>query len=291
MAMSEPSFLFKPFPQNFIIRSPFRGAAILAIFNFLFLLLYRPLSAHGNIFLSYEAAMAVYSSIGAFSVWGIIQILKSKTHFLTLHDWTFLKELTTIVILLAGMGIAVYLTGFISEPPANRWNWNTFLDSFKNAFLTGILPFAYFTGINLRYLFPAGAHIEQELPPPPSPGKKPEKLIQMTSKLKKESLSFYPSEFIYAVSDANYIDFYLLKEGRVIKKTIRNSMNNVMHQFSEFPYVMRTHRAFIVNLNKIRKKKGNALGYQLTLEGIEETIPVSRQNIAGFDETLEKYLN
>ena len=53
--------------------------------------------------------------------------------------------------------------------------------------------------------------------------------------------------------------------------------------------MLRTHRAFIVNLKKVRSKKGNALGYKLGVSGYEEKIPVSRSRIKKCDEALARF--
>jgi DNA-binding LytR/AlgR family response regulator len=101
-------------------------------------------------------------------------------------------------------------------------------------------------------------------------------------------LSFNSEEFIYAASDRNYVDFYLEGKSGIIKKTIRNSMTNVEEQLNGFPQFFRTHRAFLINLKKMEKKQGNALGYDLKLTGINEKIPVARNKIKAFDKQLKK---
>ena len=113
-----------------------------------------------------------------------------------------------------------------------------------------------------------------------------ENLIKISSQLKKEELSFYPSQFLYAESDGNYVVFYLNKDNLVKKEIIRNSINNIEQQLSEIPYFLRTHRAFIVNLKKVRSKQGNTLGYLIKLSDIEFKIPVSRNNTKIFNELL-----
>ena len=115
-----------------------------------------------------------------------------------------------------------------------------------------------------------------------------EELIQIESRLKKEVLSFYPSQFIYAESDGNYVVFYLKDKENIRKEIIRNSISEIEKQLSVIPYFMRTHRAFIVNMKKIISKKGNTLGYRLKLLDIDSEIPVSRQNIQAFDQAIKQ---
>ena len=45
---------------------------------------------------------------------------------------------------------------------------------------------------------------------------------------------------------------------------------------SSAPFIVRCHRAFLVNLHQVVKVDGNSQGYRLRLEGCTEEVPVSR---------------
>ncbi len=275
------------FPQNYIIGHPLQGAAVIAVFTLVFALLYRPLGAHASRYLGYELTMAVYSLISAAALYLMINLLVRVSYFSKPSEWTLEKELFSIFILLFGTGVTIYLAGFIIEGPAERWNLPTFLNSLTSAFLIGILPFLFFTVISyLRQVSPETAYEQEANQEAGSAG---EEKIHITSQLKKESLSFYPGQLLYAESESNYVNFYLLVEGKVKKKVIRNSISDVEQQLGHVPYLYRTHRAFIVNLKHIRSKKGNSLGYRLRLRGTETEIPVSRNNTRNFSKLVEQY--
>ncbi len=271
----------KEFPRNFIIKYPLYGSLLIAFFTIIFALLYNPLGAHPGRFLGYTATMVAYALISGVSLFAGISILLRTNFFSKKAAWTSGKELLAVFILLLGMGIAIYFAAFIIEEPANRWNIPTLLDSLKNAFLIGIIPFLFFTLTNLRYLkIPAGLPANFK----PTSAEVKEEPLQINSQLKKESLSFYPGQLIYAVSDSNYIHFYLQADDKIRKKVIRNTMNNIESQLQQFPYFIRTHRAFMVNLKKVTAVKGNSLGYHLKLQGIDQEIPVSRANTKNFSQ-------
>jgi DNA-binding LytR/AlgR family response regulator len=117
----------------------------------------------------------------------------------------------------------------------------------------------------------------------------PEDKIQIVSKLKKEELSFFPHDFLYAESDGNYVVFHLVVEQKEYTVLIRNSLNEIEQQLSGINYFSRIHRAFIVNVKKVSSKKGNTMGYRLKLYGSEAEIPVSRQNVQSFDLLLKQF--
>ena len=279
-------WLLGKFPQNYIIRKPFVGTIIVWLFVFSFALIYKPLGSHPARYLSYEATMAIYSLISAASLFVWIRLLKAIPWYGKANDWNFLKEITAILLLLFGVGVVVYLLAFAIEEPADRWNIPTFLDSLVNAFLVGVIPFLFFMGINLRFLFMD----EKEIQLPGKDENESEQLIHINSQLKKEELKFYPNQFIYAESESNYVNFYLIKEGRLHKQMIRNSISNIEEQLTGIPFLVRTHRAFIVNLKKVRTKKGNTLGYRLRLDGADKEIPVSRNNTHHFNDLLSKFM-
>jgi hypothetical protein len=279
-------------PQNYIIRKPFKGAIIIALFYFGFSALYRPFEFHSSRVFGYTGTMAIYSLVTWISVGLYAQILKKIKWFADIKNWTIFKELLSIIFVLFGIGIVIYIMGFIVEPPAQRLNFPTFLDSFEKAFLLGIIPFGFFTASNYRYLFSKRVESGDEKNSlTASETQPPEELLQISSKLKKEELSFYPGQFIYAESDGNYVVFYLDKNSLIKKQIIRNSISNIEQQLSAVPYFLRTHRSFIVNLKKVISKQGNILGYQLKISGTEFKIPVSRNKIDQFDKLFRRYKN
>ena len=143
--------------------------------------------------------------------------------------------------------------------------------------------------LNYRHLFVD--ELIQDLDSVNYPASTPEpvELIQIISRLKKEELSFYPDQFIYAESDGNYVVFYLNHENHIRKEVIRNSISEIERQLSKIHFITRTHRAFIVNVKKVCSKNGSTLGYRLNLCDTDSEIPVSRQNIRNFDRLLKLY--
>jgi hypothetical protein len=233
--------------------------------------------------------MAIYFSILSIPIFLIIKLVKFIPYFSNPEEWTILKEISAIAIVLLGMGITVYFLGFLIEEPGDRWNLATFLDSVGHAFLLGMVPFLFFTATNYRHLFATELVRNFNHDPLPPTSEEPESLIKIASRLKKEDLSINPDQFVYAESEGNYVVFYLLINNQIHKKIIRNSINNIAEQLSIVPYFIRTHRGFIVNVKQVISQKGNTLGYRLKLDGVEEIIPVSRQNTREFDQLMRQY--
>lgn len=246
---------------------------------------YRPLKTHESYNLSYAATMALYTIASASGAYVSIRIIKAVPFFSDRNEWTFIKEILSMLLVLSGTGIAIYFMGFLMEDPAGRWNFGTFFNSYFIALLMGIVPFGFLTVINYRHLFHTEFSVEYK---PDEVKTIKEEKIRINSRLKKEELSFFPDELIYAESEGNYVAFYLADRDRIRKELIRNSMNEIEQQLSSIGYFTRIHRAFIVNIRKVQSKKGNTLGYRLKLYGSEQEIPVSRQKVQSFDDLLNR---
>ncbi len=283
------TWLNKKYPQNYIIRKPYAGAMIFLIVCICFALIYKPFQIHESRFFNTVITIALYCLIQAVPLIVFVKILKRTRYFSDAAGWTILKEISAILILLLSIGITVYFAGFLLEPPHMRWTLSTFFNSVITASLISVIPLAFFSIINYRYLFVTdliknfNTDINSMTP------EQTEELIHIASQLKKEELVFYPGQFLYAESDGNYIIFHLNVENHIRKIIIRNSISNIEQQLSPIPYFFRIHRAFIVNIKKISSQKGNTLGYRLKFPGTDVEIPVSRQKTRDFDEVMKRY--
>lgn len=283
------TWLYRKYPRNYLIENPFAGAVIIALFCFLFTVLYRPLGTKASPGLGFGFTMALYSLGTGLSVLLFAWVLGYFKWFGDIKKWTVLREIAAVIFILTGIGTVIYLMGFLIESPAGRLNIQTYLDSVSRAFLLGLIPFAFFSAMNYKHLKADPDLISLKYDTKTSNGNVPaDKAIRISSRLKKEELSFCPDDLLYAESDGNYVVFYVLRNNILKKEIIRNSISNIEQQLADIPYIMRIHRAFIVNLKKVTVRQGNILGYQLKLSGIDFIIPVSRNNIRKFDEAFMK---
>jgi len=275
------NYSLKPYPKNFLLKRPAAGASIIALFNYLFLMIYRPVHTQPGYLFNYELTMAIYCLGGGVAAFAAILIVNHSGIFKPENRWNILKEISAIILVIFAMGTAVFLLAFIVEVPGDRWNLDTIIDSYRLTFMIGGIPLYLFTILNFNYLFQSklthqdtGRESEGEI----------EEIITINTPLKKEELSFYPREFLYAESEGNYVNVYLHKRGEVLKEIIRISISSFEEQLSELPFLMRTHRAYIVNLKKVTEASGNSLGYRLSVFGIQSELPVSRRHTGKFRE-------
>ena len=94
----------------------------------------------------------------------------------------------------------------------------------------------------------------------------------------KETLEMDARSFLYAESEGNYVRLHYLspKDNRPVSKLLRLTMKQAEAVVASAPFIVRCHRAFLVNLHQVSKVDGNSQGYRLRLEGCAEEVPVSR---------------
>ncbi|WP_249037287.1 LytTR family DNA-binding domain-containing protein [Algoriphagus antarcticus] len=279
----------KEIPQNYLLQKPWAAFVIITVFGFLFTLIYTPFDTaqvESQLFMGKLIIYGLMVGSAAFiaTTWLVNPFICKKASF-----WTIGKELLSFAVILFAMGLTVYFVAFLLEPTAGRWNFHTFLDSFKYAVFICFLPYIFFSLVHAPFWFSTLPIQEEFFNRLPAEKPKDVPLLNISSKLKKESLEFYLSELLCISSEGNYVVFYLSQEGKLHKKIIRNSMNEIEEQLKMHACLLRVHRAFLVNLKKISQKRGNALGYRLRLNGLDLEVPVSRNKVREFEEKFAAF--
>jgi len=207
--LSLQHLFYRPFPVNYFIRKPEKSAPLLALISLLFVLVYRPLGSYPGAYFGYEITMTMYAlcvGVAAFASFKLIHLLRGDD---ATEPWTLLSELLSVGFVLINLGTAVFLSAFLLEEAAPRWNWDTYANSLQNtALITGI-PMVAATIRQFKTLFSyAGGQETVNLVNIPKSGD-PQIIIQ--TPLKKDDPVFRASQLLYAEADGNYVKFHLLE--------------------------------------------------------------------------------
>ena len=104
-----------------------------------------------------------------------------------------------------------------------------------------------------------------------------QKMIQIQSETTKPNALNVPiKDFIFATSDNNYTTIFFEKDGMLERKLFRLSLKNLESQILENSQIIRCHKSYIVNKDRIKDVKGNARSLMLKVDLYDEMIPVSR---------------
>jgi len=116
----------------------------------------------------------------------------------------------------------------------------------------------------------------------------PSQLITFAGQGQSDKIVLVTSRFLFAQSQDNYIELYYLNNDKISKHLLRSSLKDLTKTLS-FGFIIRSHRSYIVNLYHVNRVKGKASEMQLSLNQLDQTIPVSKTFISNTMLQLKKY--
>ncbi|UCC43698.1 MAG: LytTR family transcriptional regulator DNA-binding domain-containing protein [Candidatus Zixiibacteriota bacterium] len=109
--------------------------------------------------------------------------------------------------------------------------------------------------------------------------------IVLTAENEKDRFMIPADSFLFAQSEGNYTRVFA-QENSAESLFIRSSLSRIEKQLADFPHLVRCHRAYIVNIKKVKKVTGNALGLSLELESTDKPVPVARSYVRQFKQRM-----
>lgn len=293
------AFWNKPYPTIDSDKHRLKNAFLAALVVFLCLYLLKPFGLARS-----GAGISVYIAFGLIT--GFVALIYQTSMvriFPSIHqeeNWTVGKEIlhTGVLILLISFANYVYSI-FLG---GTSWNFLNLLSFVWSTFLIGIVPIGLGIIIRQNHLLKkhqneaarlsAGAGIatginEVELSSLDENDSLQQPEISIYDHQERLQFTCLPLEFYYAKSADNYVECVYRVDGELKRLLVRCTMQKMTDLLSESPRVFRSHRSYLVNLDLVKEVKGNSQGYQLELQGLEETIPVSR----GKRDALKALLN
>ncbi len=97
--------------------------------------------------------------------------------------------------------------------------------------------------------------------------------INFTGNNKNENFFIKRNDILYARSENNYVFVHYLDDELEKRIMLRNTLSNIHHQA---PFLVKSHRSFLINPQRFTTLKGNSQNAWLKLSSCEEKIPVSK---------------
>lgn len=113
-------------------------------------------------------------------------------------------------------------------------------------------------------------------------------MVKIESENGKEVFEENLKNFVLIQSASNYIEIYFRQGTVVKKKLIRQTLNKAENLLAKFPEIKKCHRCCLVNIHQISRLTGTSPNYTLESNGLDFSIPISRQNIAKFKKIFAK---
>lgn len=287
------TLLRQPYPIEEAPRTAWLRAALIGLFVGLFLLTFQPFGTD-----RWQTPHKALKLLG----FGAVSFVVTAVHFILWprlfprafsdERWTVGKAIAfiTVNVLLIALFNWLYLAwltdGIIGAPDVARLIGSTFLVGIFPT--TGAVLASYVIQLR-RYvrqaanLTVAPARVEQtgSAASPASTTPTDPTFVRLTSENEKDVLTFPASDLLFIESADNYCTVHYLSQGQPTKFLLRSSLSRMAGQIN-VPHsvrqpLVRCHRSYIVNLDRVERVTGNAQGYKLHLLGGTYLIPVARQ--------------
>ncbi|MGF1636110.1 MAG: LytTR family transcriptional regulator DNA-binding domain-containing protein [Cyclobacteriaceae bacterium] len=203
-------------------------------------------------------------------------------------QWTIGKEFLHVGFVLLIIGIGNFLIRDVIYNNPNNWSLGYLLEEIRNTFLVGMLIMIIFVPINYILRLQRNIHDSMNLKTLQNSlvEKDAFSTLAIKTQVNADDFELIPESLIMARADGNYMELFIDSKGKAEKLVKRMTLKEFEGQLAHLPFILKTHRAYLVNLQKVLATKGNAQGFQLKVNGLPEHVPVSRSMIATFKEKL-----
>ncbi len=274
----EERWFMQPYFINSEIRSRWLFSAGVGLFIFSFLTVFRPFGIAGlsATLLRFTFGFGVVS----FMMVAIFHV-GYRSWWLNRHneqEWKAYHEILLMLVMIVCIGIANYV--YSEEPWVRGWSFVTLLLHQLTTMVVGIFPVIFGVFISQKNLqrkyseasaaINAARGVHQEVVIDTS-------ILALKGSGDADVLSLNVNDLSHIQADDNYVlVFREIENGHLEKVLLRATMTSIGAQLSEYPFILRSHKSYFVNLHKVDRVSGNAQGYKLHLRGSAVSIPVSR---------------
>jgi hypothetical protein len=275
-------FLKKPYPYYYSPRHLPVVCLVIFLLAFGFVYFFMPFNVnfdeHKHSYLTISLLQALLPAIILFSFFTIKDIFMGKRS--PGKAWTMGKELKNWLLLLMLMGGGNFLLRDLLYDNPFNWSARYFWEETRNAYMVGGLILSVFVPLNLLRLesknLSVSAAMNQQLQQRIKHTSEPSKTIFIHTGLKSDDFHLDPQKLLFIRAEGNYLEFVIDDKSAPVTLLKRITLKDAKAQLASFPWIIQTHRKYLVNIRKIERFAGNAQGCHILLPGCPETIPVSR---------------
>ena len=122
--------------------------------------------------------------------------------------------------------------------------------------------------------------------PAPAMVAAPSSTVRLTGTT-SETVTLQVTDLLYIEAVGNYVKVYHLKDNQVQTDMLRATSKQIEEELRAYPTVVRCHRAFLVNLGQVDQIVSRAGSMQLLIKYCNDSLPVSRSNMAGLKKAIK----
>lgn len=272
------NFFTRPFPYTDNLQKKFFSALFISLFVLFFLFIFKPFgmdNLNNNVLLICSGYGVVTFVITMLSNFLIPRLFPSVFKE---ESWTVLKEIIYIqlIVLLVAVGnlLFSYWLGYVDI------SLNMFYNSVLITLAVAVIPVSVLILFKQNILLKRNLREAKELSDNLYLKKRllahEGETVTIQSENPKDNLVLEVNSIHFVSSADNYVEVVYTFNNNITRKLLRTTLRNVQTNLRNFSQYYRCHRAYIVNLEKVKKVTGNAQGYRLIIQDVDELIPVSR---------------
>lgn len=281
--------LTQPYPYHYHTRRLYLLASIYFAIIFVFLWLFEPFHVNPEEQkIAYWQICILHAFIPSAIFYVYFLLFNIAVPETRKDSWTVGKEILHLCILFFLFGIASFLVRDVIYTNPDNWSWRYFFEEIKNTFLGGALLASLLILLNFYRLYTATQKQASELNKHLQDGKRSEPLlVSVKTQVKSDDFDLKIEAFLFARAEGNYVEIFSQTPEAIKKELKRITLTKLEGQLSSIPHVVRSHRAYLININNVHLVSGNAQGYQISFAGTNEQALVSRSKMQSFNTLMQ----
>lgn len=277
--------LREPYPLLTLSEALQRDVFI-AVFLALFLVIFTPFGLHiywpdrVHYILGFGAVSLITMALTDILGYSLVKVVFQETSWTVKHQ-LFWGLWHLLILGFTNLLFAVAIGGL-------PFSWDGFGEMEAQVLLSAILPLTVYILLRQNYLLRINqknasrvSHALQSMAGPS------EKLLVFKADSDRGQFQVNANHLLYMSSEDNYVQFVWENDKDIRKTLLRSTLGRVEEVLVTHPDFFRCHRAFIVNLKKLKSVEGNSQGYRLVLSQVEETLPVARSRSAALRQVVQ----
>jgi len=188
-------------------------------------------------------------------------------------SWTFLKWIIVTLGLVFCIAVGNYiLVCFLYNQ--SGFHLAFFFQMVLNTLSIAVIPIFFIGALHLNRKIGSHKKIAKDITLQTNRNNTPVKEVVVSEKL--EPIRIH--QFCYAEAMQNYVAIYTFENNLMLKSVHRTTLTALQNKLEEYG-IIKCHRSYLVNPDKITSITGNAQGLKLEIQSTTQLIPVSRKYI------------
>ena len=202
-------------------------------------------------------------------------------NYFNLESWNVGRSIVYGIVLVISIGVFNAIFSFEYDNPNSRTIVLPFLFAVVyRTFIISIIPTVIFNFWLERKFYKkyysGAAKVNKHFKNHPNE-KSGFKKISFKAQNSNEKLILSDEELIYIKSEGNYCQIFYQESTTPKKILLRSTLKNMEESLKYSNRILRCHKSYIINLDKVLHVKGNARGYSFIVDGFNYPVPVSRE--------------